>query len=449
MQIAFSPLNGRFPGKSGLSPAHNFGLQASRAAAGRKRRGIWAVGGVLVAMWAIRGYATAAAAPSPTLAAALHDLSSDQYQQRQRGDKEIKAYFARQMTLMIHAVGPERANRVNKILQFNVELARWARAVLALPLKQRQTMFDWGLDDSRLHIVAEAFSPHPSVRAGAAKFIAHWPGPNADWLLLRLVSDPHRMVYLAAMNALWNRKPTSAIVHVVWRKVIANGGVFPGYNPAGRFVTFHGQKIPVPKNNNFWMQLQDSVYAQELMNHWNPPQLSALLTAAAKNAAENPNGPLANLFSNAGNSQAVGYMRLFRKARPVPAVPYFLYLLAEPVKFGSQMNFNNTPTYWDSRTNVAYLLALAMGKKKFDSLGFFHSTLFGGRWMFHNKGAEDKAIRSLVKFFAGKGIKPWHPSGRAATPRPPGVRVVPSIPPRIGVPLRSLPVINRPVPAAK
>ncbi len=358
---------------------------------------------------------------SPALKVALHDLSSDRYQTRQKGNREIQQFLAGQMAIMIQAVGPEKGNRVTKILRFNVEVSRWAKAVLSLPVAARAAMFEWGLAPKRIHIVAKAFSPHSSVRAAAAKAIAPWTGANADWLLLRLLSDTHRLVYLAAMDALWNHKPTTAMVRLIWLKVIANGGQFIPFNPEGRFVMFHGQKIIVPKPNNFWVELQDSVYAEQLMEHWNPPELPDLLTAVARSAAENPNGPLANLFANPGNAQVLGYIRLFRLAKPVSAVPYFLYLLKMPGKFGSQMNFNNTPTYWDSHTNVVYLLSMTMGRK-LSSLGFFHSPFFGGRWLFHNKGDQDKATKTLMTFFKEKHVKTWTPPAKSGTKNKPTLK---------------------------
>lgn len=392
--------------------------------------------------------------PSPALAAALQDLSSDRYQTRQKGNREIQQFLAGQMAIMIQAVGPEKGNRVTKILRFNVEVSRWAKAVLSLPVAKRADMFQWGLSPKRINTVAKAFSPHPSVRAAAAKAIAPWKGANADWLLLRLLSDTHRLVYLAAMDALWNRKPTVAMVHVVWLKVIANGGQFIPYNPAGRFVMFHGQKIIVQKTNNFWVQLQDSVYAEQLMEHWNPPELSGLLTTVARHAAKNPNGPLANLFANPGNAQVLGYIRLFRLAKPVAAVPYFLHLLIMPEKFGSQMNFNNTPTYWDSHTNVVYLLSMTTGQKP-PTLGFFHSPFFGGRWLFHNKGSQDKAIKTLMKFFKEKHVTAWNPPAQKGLKNkpPPKKGPIPKILPiQIPVPnggVRHLLIRPVPVPAAK
>ncbi len=395
---------------------------------------------------------TTVAVIRPSLAAAIDDLSSDQYKVRQHGSQELHQFLAGQMAIMIQALGPEKGNRITKILRFNVEVSRWAQAVLSLPVRQRAAMFQWGLDHRRISIVAKAFSPHPGVRAGAAKAIARWPGANADWLLHRLLADTHRLVYLSAMDALWQRKPTPTMVRLVWRKVIANGGQFIPPNPAGRFVMFHGQKIIVPKNNNFWMQLQDSVYAEQLMAHWNPPELAALLTQVAQQAARQPNGPMANLFANPGNSQVLGYIKLFHITRPAAAVPYFLHLILLPNKFGSQMNFNNTPTYWDNHTNVVYLLAVA-AKQKPAALGFFHSPFFGGRWLFHNKGSQNQAIKKLTALFAKKGIKPWQPNGPTSQPtRQSDGIVVPRsqakpIPP-VGAAPRLLPLQLKAVPAA-
>ncbi len=413
----------------------------------------------LVIIWTFAQHAATASAAnvpelSPAFMAALQDLSSDRYQTRQKGNHEIQQFLAGQMAIMIQAVGPEKGNRVTKILRFNVEVSRWAKAVLSLPVAARARMFEWGLAAKHINTVAKAFSPHPSVRAAAAKAIAPWTGANADWLLLRLLSDSHRLVYLAAMDAVWNRKPTPAMVQVVWLKVIANGGQFIPYNPQGRFVMFHGQKIIVPKTNNYWVQLQDSVYAEQLMEHWNPPELTGLLTTVARHAAENPNGPLANLFANPGNTQVLGYIRLFRLAKPVSAVPYFLYLLKTPAKFGSQMNFNNTPTYWDSHTNVVYLLSMTTGQK-LTSLGFFHSPFFGGRWLFHNKGSQDKAIETLLKFFKQKHVKEWTPPAKSGGNRKPVLTPgpMPTIPPA-GIQLKKgaakkLLIRLAPVPAAR
>ena len=348
---------------------------------------------------------------------ALTDLSSDRYAVRQRASAAIRKDLAGQLGAIIQAVGPEKKNRLIKLLRFDSQLSRWARAVLALPPRQRAAMFAWGLQSKVLPWAAGAFSLRSTRRAVAARRLAKIPGSQADWLLQRLLASGHRLVYLSAMAAVWDRPPTPAMVRIVWRRAFSTGNPMPPYDANQRSVWFHGRRIFVPKNVNFWQQTQDSGFARQLLAHWKPPELAELLVDFLRSAEQTR--PLENPFSNPGMMQIPNYIRLFRLYKPPAAAPYLLRLLATPPFNNINFNFNNIPLHWDNHLTPLYLLILAAGQDP-AKYHFYRSNLYGGRWLLHTQREENKDIKKMISWWKKRGVLAWTPATGARPATRPG-----------------------------
>lgn len=351
-----------------------------------------------------------------SLRAALVNLAADRYAVRQHASAEIRTALAARMARLVHAAGPEQRNRLTELLRFNANLSRWALACMALPSRQRQAMFAWGLKPKLLPLVAGAFSRRASRQAAAARRLARRSDPQVDWILARLLSSPRRLVYLSTMAALWTHRPTPALVEILWRFIITPS-VFPPVADQNRVVRFHGRRITVPRLAmlNPWQRLQDSHYAEELLAHWKPPGVASLLTAYARRAAAHPAEP--NLFSDPNMMwQAKNYVHLFMIFRPAAAVPFLLRLTALPPRNVVSTIFNRQPTYWDSRTTALYLLILAAGQDP-RRYHFFHSPWYGGRWLVPAAADETKAITALTAWCRSHAVAPaaTEPVGRPAT----------------------------------
>ena len=348
---------------------------------------------------------------------ALTDLSSDRYAVRQRVSAAIRKDLAGQLRAIIQAVGPEKKNRLIKLLRFDSQLLRWARAVLALPPRQRAAMFAWGLQSKVLPWAAGAFSSRSMRRAAAARRLAKISGSQADWILQRLLASTHRLVYLSAMAAIWNRRPSPAMVRIVWRRAFSTGIPMPPYDANQRGVLFHGRRIFVPKIVNFWRQTQDSGYARQLLTHWKPPELTELLVDFIRSAAQtrHPENP----FSNPGMMQIPNYIRLFRLYKPPAAAPYLLRLLATPPLNNINFNFNNIPLHWDNHITPLYLLILTAGQDP-AKYHFYRSNLYGGRWLVHTQTEENKDIKTMIAWWKRRGVTAWTPAAGARPAARPG-----------------------------
>lgn len=380
-----------------------------------------------LALWLAWPHSTPALAgplstsPTATLLAqfelGLRDLGRSQYAARQAGSAALRQALARLMARMIRVSGPERQARIAHLLRYQEELTRWARAVLHLPLKERLKMLQWGIRPKILPLVAGAYSYHQQCRASVAHALAKIPGRNADWLLSRLVNDPHRLVYLTTMDALWNRQPTPAMIKSVWHRAVILGTPSSFQQAVQHMAVFRGRKIPlIQSNNTYWTQVQGGVYATDLLEHWKPKNLSHLVVHLLAQMCRQP--PVQNIFNTPYTVMAKDLTKLLLLAKPAQVEPYLLFLIHQPMSQNLMFIFNNRPGRFSNRTLPLYLLIKLAGK---DPVAYhlYRTPVYGGVWAIGTLQQENAAIKKITAWYAKHKITAYSQAHLHAPAKPP------------------------------
>ncbi len=336
--------------------------------------------------------------------AALVKIGQSQPATRQAGRAALRHALADIVARLIRARGPERQARIAHLLRDQGDLARWAGALLHLPLQQRIQMLRWGLTPKRLPLVAGAFSHNQQRRANVAHPLAKIPGPNADWLLNHLLNDPHRLVYLTTMDALWNRPPTPAMVKALWHRAVILTTPFTAEQNAEHLAVFRGRRIAIFVNSNstnYWVQMQYSVYAMELLEHWKPKGLGQLAAHALLQICRQP--PMQNIFNTPYTAGAKNFAKLLLHAKPATVEPYLLFLIHHPIIQNFVFMLNNKPGHFSNRTLPLYLLIKFAGKNP-AAYHLQHTPAYGGVWATGTVQQEDAAIKEITALYAKRKI---------------------------------------------
>ena len=359
---------------------------------------------------------------SSAMARAIRNLGSSRYATRQKAQAEIRVLLADQLRATIEATGDERRARLIHILEFDEGISRWALAVMRRPASDRRELFNWGLSPQAAPLIADAFSHRPSVQITAVGGLAAlWP--RSQWIVDRLLSSPHRLVYLSMLAAIWNIKPDAHLIDKLWRWSVASGNTLGVQSVSLHRLKFRHQIITISHCVNIWQRIQDSTYAAEVLRHWNPPQLKTLLTDYVRTASR-PNTPAARTLASPAATGCRNYLSLFARARPPSAAPWLLKILRSPSPGGISFvgNFNNQRVHWDSHTTIIYLLILAAGRKPAD-YHFFHSQLYGGSWLTSTPAAQLRAQKRIVAWWhrhlvnSSPGTRPTPPTHLPPTAR--------------------------------
>ncbi|HMD55450.1 MAG TPA: hypothetical protein VKJ65_12955, partial [Phycisphaerae bacterium] len=335
---------------------------------------------------------------------ALSDLSSDRYETRQKAQQELQQAMGEQFAAMVGAAGtalPEQQTRLQELLTMNANLSRWAMAVLTLPPQQREAMFEWGLEPAILPLASGAFSPDPMMRASVVHAIGKLSDSNSDWLLETLLKDPERVVYLSAMDAVWDRKPTDQMVHILWEKAVGNGTFSPPA-VAPIYVDFRDQKIQIQEFVYYWDMVSDGGYAEQVLEHWNPPLLSSLLVDFTHHLANHPS-IASNFFAGPGMILARNYAQLLSLTKPPDVAEYLLNLVGTPVNNAVNLQFNGRAVHWDDHTIILYLLVMLSGQDP-GKYHFYRSPLYGGTWLVETQAQEDADIKAICAWWLQHGV---------------------------------------------
>ncbi|HTV47386.1 MAG TPA: hypothetical protein VMG59_02975 [Phycisphaerae bacterium] len=335
---------------------------------------------------------------------ALRDLSSDRYETRKNAQLELQQALGEQFAAIISATnaqGPELETRLDSLLTMNADLSRWAMAVLKLPPQERQAVFNWGLTPQVLPLVSGAFSPDPMTRASVARPIGRLSGPNGDWLLETLLNDPQRVVYLSAMDAAWDHKPTEEMVRTMWQKAVGSGEFSPP-QLAPIYVNFRDQKIQIQQFIYYWDTVSDGGYAAQVLEHWDPPLLSPLLVNFTRHLSDNPS-VASNFFAGPGMILARNYADLLSLAKPLDAAPPLLSLVGTPVNNSVNLQFNGKSVHWDDHTIILYLL-IVLANQDPAKFHFYRSPLYGGTWLVETQAQEEADIKAICAWWMQHGV---------------------------------------------
>ncbi|MCL2649269.1 MAG: hypothetical protein FWD61_20105 [Phycisphaerales bacterium] len=348
---------------------------------------------------------TSVEALSPAVGQAIAELSSDNFQTRQAAVKKLQLAMGRQMRALIASDDPETQARLTSLLQFNDGLARWMLDVMKLPPDQRKSQLDFGLREDVLPAIAGIFSAETDKRVQGVKALGKFDAPEATAMLARLIDDTDRHVYIAAMEAVWDRKPTQAVVDALWQRAIDAG--FTGYRsqpaPIAANPMFRGRVVAGSTiSNRIYIMPQDAAIAGEVLAHLHSPlvgdKLDAFMGTLETLTKNNP-----WLFNN--NTEYVKNMFRLVTEYKTPGSMRALYRLATTAAYQPMAGqVGNEKYYWSARTSPLAALIEATGQKPED-YRLKRIVVLGNVWAFPAEKDENDAIKKLRDWMSANGQK--------------------------------------------
>jgi hypothetical protein len=388
------------------------------------------------------GRTTQAQAPalSPAVTAAIAQLSADDYAQREKAVEQLQAALSQEMRTLVEVRDPEAQARIGDLLTFEQGLCGWAKDVLRLPRDKQKEALDLGLQPEVLPHVALLYAKETSKRVEAVKALRKLPGAGVTDLLAKALDDPEQGVYVAAMEGVWDRPATDAVVESLWNRAVTAQFAIMRPQAVDRLpdIKFRGRPIQALDNgdNSLYLRAQDNQLAADVLAHINAPQVGKKLRALfeeaeAVYARRNPNG--------AGDQDVWMYMptqesmknaaRLAETYKPREAVPVLYRIATGPVLQKSSGQLNRQTFYWSNRT-WALALTLKITGQSTDDWNLQVLNSLSGMWGQSSEADEKAALAKLREWWA-KDHDKWGGAvdNRPELPDKPAVEIGPLIVP--------------------
>ena len=328
----------------------------------------WSLGAAMVfvtAGGALLADAPVSDATSPAVRAAIGELSSDSFKAREKAVQDLRAALAEQMRVMVASKEAGATATAIAALDYETGLSRWALETLKLSNEQRKAAVKFGMKSEVTAVLARAFSPNTEKRVEGIKALAKLEDDQATALLARLMEDPERKVYLAAMEAAGERKPTRELVDAVWNHAI--GPNLLGMNPSIIMImNANGNGGDAMDFSGFrQMNEQDCDKAAEMLIKFKSSRVTERLVAAAV-AMENLHarsvpGTAPLMFNMSGPMRS--FFRLLEAEKPREAFGPIYRIAIGPT--GQVMNAQGQ-FYASSRTGYIAEFVKLIGEKPED-----------------------------------------------------------------------------------
>jgi hypothetical protein len=360
---------------------------------------------------------------SPAAEAALRNLRDTDFATREQALTTLQRALAEQVAGMLRGGDPEAESRLMGLLEFESGVLRWAMELLKQPPARREELLAFGLRPDVLPSLARLYADRPATRRDGVRGMAKVEGPLATDLLAARVGDLDRGVYVAAMEALWDRPPTDASVEALWQRAVAAGIAVYNRGPAvrGEPITFRGRVIgeDLATDNSLYKASQDHALACDVLLHLNAPQVPGKvlamlgqIEAAYGNATDAAGGRVGaggavgtNVWMYAGTQEPIKNLaRLARAAKPREAFPILYRIATGPVVQKSQGQVNGAKYCWTNRTWAMGLL-LEMADRSPTEVKLTRQPLMGGMWTTANETEEEAAVAELKKWWGENAEK--------------------------------------------
>ena len=375
---------------------------------------------LLVAALSVRGAdAPKTPAEAPQVLAAVQLFSSESFAERQQASTAVQQALAAQMQALLRVDDPEAKARMDSLLEFNEGLAHWARDTQALPRDQQEAQWKWCLKPEVCPILARVYARRHEIRAAAVRELDKIPDPEASLLLARLIKDESRAVSLAAMEVVWDRPTTPAIVEALWDRAIEwNSAQLRGEWPGLPNVFFRGRNMGADPADRYRAEIpfQDREIATEVLIQLKSPEVTAKLAALLDRMVKDPNNPI---YQPASPPIKNAY-RIIAATKPRTVVPTLMKLVAaKPVP----SQFGNPRMFWTNRTETLALIVQVLGLD-LSEYRLTKTVEMGGAWVFPTEQDETTALATLQtwwkdhgdKYLAGAAEVPPSASAPATTP---------------------------------
>jgi hypothetical protein len=364
--------------------------------------------------------ATAPGVLSPKMEAAFKQLSADSYATRQAATAAVQDALVSQFRALVAAHDPESEARIMALMAFDDGLARWIMDTMALPIAERTEILKWGLSPEGCAIIAKAYSTKTEDRADAARALAKIKGEQAAGLLARLLDDDEREVYLAAMEAVWDRTASPAMVRVLWARAVESsnfgmGIVLNGVAPQ----KFRGRVLPTIYNNRNINKAQDADVATEVLLNSKSPLLNQMIVSYLGQLAKNQ--MLATNMLMPYNQNSQNFFKLLDAYLPKEAVPILMKLATT-----STVQKWNSQNYFASNRTLAIVAILKISDQQTEDFGLKRNPQMNNMWGFTKEGDEDEALKKLrlwwsanrEKYTPAAGTQPTSAPGTAPSATP-------------------------------
>ena len=392
---------------------------------------------------------------SPALREAIKGLSAEDYAAREKALKQVQQLLGKQLAALVSAEDPETQTRLAALLEFNDGLIRWSLDALKLPDEQRKVQLKWGLRPEVLPSLGLLFSAQSDKRIEGVKALGKLDDPETSAMIARLIDDPDRAVYIAAMDVAYDRKPTKEIVDALWNRAVESG--FAIYRAqtavAGANIVFRGRNMGVMySDNNAYRHMQDNQIATEVLLNYKSPLVAEKLTALFERIAHDLEAPQPDVMRNRGyTAQTEPMKNAYRLAEAngskeiVPALYRIATIRNTMDRQAGQ--YNAEKYFWSSRT-TALATIVRITEQTTEDYKLKKMVPVGGIWCTPTEADENAAVAKLKAWWqknaANYGVQPEAVDAAASQPatqpvdaaEDPVIRKLPRVRPgRIGVPL--------------
>jgi hypothetical protein len=362
----------------------------------------------------------AAQALSPAVQAAITDLSSEDFKTREGALKRLQVAMGEQMRALVRSDDPEVQSRLISLLQFNDGLTRWMIDIYKLPAEERTAQLNFGLQPDMIPVLALAFSADPDKRVEGVKALAKIDKPEATALLAKMLSDPDRLVYIAAMEAVWDKKPTNEIVDALWDRAVEAG--MTAYRGGGvaavvQNVKFRGKVIPGHNfiDNSYIRRQQDAGIACDVLVNLKAPQVAAKLKTflGGYEKAMDGTNPNVSFWMYTGNSEPMrNVFRLIEAYKSKDVIGTLYRIATGPVRQRQQGQMNNEKYFMSNRT-MALGTVLGLTGQNLEDYKVKRLANLGNMWTSPTEADEEAAVKKLKEWWAVNGEKAGE--GKTAT----------------------------------
>ncbi len=346
---------------------------------------------------------------SPAVSEALKGMASEEFATREKAQKDIQSALAQQIKALLSTGNPETQSRLVSLMEFNDGLSRWAIEVLKLPNDARQAQLTWGTQPQTLDMIAKLYSTHSAQRIEGIKLLAKDDGAQAGVVFGRLLEDDMRAVYIAAMEAVWDRKPSEPLVNALFNRAVDSGlGVQGQPNNTAVMVAFRGRNLGPTYENMNRPTLDSNIAAEVLMNYKTPLLVEKLKSALNRIdeqlSDDNPHAaarawsflpstePVRNLYKLAENSQSR------------ELIPVLLKLANSRVLTRSSGSMNAEKYFWSNRTAPLATVIQIVGQDakdyKMKRLSTMNST-----WVSPTEAEEDATLKKFNEWWVKNSEK--------------------------------------------
>lgn len=318
---------------------------------------------------------------------------------------QVQTSLAHQLSALTGLKDAESQARVAGLLDFNSAIYTWASNAAALDPQQRDAVLDWGLKTDNLPLIAKIYGHDPDAKAQAIHDLAKQdPSTATDFMFQVLLNDKDREISLLTLDALFDRKPSSALIDTLcdhafgW--VLNQGRAQPQRQ---HIVMVHGRQMSFfdsPNQNNY--SQQDAEIYADLLTQYHDPKIGEKFDAMLKDYAAamtniNDGRVLQIISPNYSGNQMFRKLTEEYKPKSMAALCVKVLQNQSTNSQDTQMSFNGVVGQYHMSTHCDAIAMLALATSQDPSdYGLVKMDNYQGRWMVPgNANDENDSLKKM------------------------------------------------------